>query len=1684
MNTKTLNKIFAMILAFTIAFANFGMLGTAIAANVENAELENQNTQVARANVQFDAYFLENGEMKHSEEIKTNEETKTLYISVKVADGYLKDAKVKINDASFKVIAGNETLERIQSIDEETNTITLNQINKEESVVLEIPVRLNTDSNYAIENLDKTAKVELQGTYVNNDGNTKEISKEIEVQVKTIADVELEVEEEITKYVPYEINENKGTIMQTLVKTKIKDNSLPAKSTKLEIEIPKIDNKEPKQITVTSLGTKATNGEDGRTYSEDEYTVENGKLTLIIENNQKENGIVSWEKDATDEILITYIYEESIENTSIDLSAVSTVTLFDGQETTKTINETKEIEGQIGEIVTFGVEANTAELYKGYMQVENAKNTSYTEKITANVGYKDLVEGLEISTETKYLDKNENKFPSEALYTYTKVDKADLINLLGEDGYVSILDKDGNEIAKLNKENTEYKYEQETTNIKIVTSKPIVEGILEIENGREIKSLEYSKAQEKTFTSLETSAKGKAVNQYASLEGTALNKIELKEPMSQAELTLSTSNLSTIATNENVEMRVTLKTTNADTVLYKNPKIEITLPNYITNLYVVDGKVALLYEDELVLVPNADMYRNENGNIVIKVELKGEQTKFNEVAGTQGATLLIRANIDVNSLTPSRTENATLKVNSGNNETKEYETPIKFVAPVGMVTVNGMSGYNGEDTAMSISGQAQTGKLKALESEKNAKVSMTVINNYNYDCTNIKLLGRLPFEGNKDIKTLEDLGSTFTAKLTSDIKAVSGVDSDKVKVYYSSNGEATDDLEKPENGWTEDRKSMEDVKSYLVVLNDFTLKTGETLKFEYDVKVPEKLEYNQKTNSVYAVYYNRASENEEIALASNNIEVVEAPLVGIGTPNIATFSVELTNDGTSPIPQGSTVNYTAKVKNTSEQDATGVVLTVKFSDTATFIQTDDKGFINYISDSEADPAKIQVGDIKAGETKTVTFSMMVRNSLTSATPDYDAMIEELQGILDAMPEDVTREKFLTEDEYNDYITQRNELKQQIENIKASKGTKNPIELTVKAKVTSEGTEDTFESNELKNEIAEMKDGLVLALHSGILAENIEVNNDIIYALDVTSRSLNTPQNVDISVKIPDGLTYKENHMDILKEGASDSVQETGQYDENTKTVTWHIDKLGSYQTIYLKCTTNDLEANSTEKTIDMMFTGKMDGTDETFNSNVYQIKVIKQSLSITQASNVSSQYIRSGDKITYSTVIKNATPDSVEIFFEDYLPDALKFIEGYYTQNGEKKNVQLIANNYLTMNATLSANESITVYITGQAKELKTGRKEITNTPTISTGVIDKLAANSITHTIIGTNAEIDDPDNPEGSKSKYQISGLAWLDNNKDGKRDEGEELLPNINVLLLDSKTNAIITRTTTGQNGVYTFEGISSGSYLIAFEYDTLNYDVTKYQAASVDASLNSDAVTLTLNLDNTSKQYAVTDKLNLISNMYNIDLGLVKSQKFDLELTKGISLMQVSNAKGTITSSYDNVEIAKVEIPGNQMNGSVVAITYCITVKNTGAVPGYAKKIVDYIPRDLKFNAEMNPDWYQDTDGNLYTQSLANVLINPGEEKTINLILTKTMTDENTGLITNTAEIYEASNDFGIEDMDSTVANRGTNEDDYGLADALVTVKTGGVVLYGGITLLVVAIFAVGTYIIKKKVLTRV
>ena len=154
---------------------------------------------------------------------------------------------------------------------------------------------------------------------------------------------------------------------------------------------------------------------------------------------------------------------------------------------------------------------------------------------------------------------------------------------------------------------------------------------------------------------------------------------------------------------------------------------------------------------------------------------------------------------------------------------------------------------------------------------------------------------------------------------------------------------------------------------------------------------------------------------------------------------------------------------------------------------------------------------------------------------------------------------------------------------------------------------------------------------------------------------------------------------------------------------------------------------------------------------------------------------------------------------------------------------------------------------------------------------------------------------------------------------------------------------------------------------------------------------------------------------------------------------------------------------------------------MVVEYTLRITNEGAIPGFAKRIADYIPDSLSFNSELNSDGFEGSDGTIYNTSLANTLINPGETKEISLILTSKITDNSYGMITNNAEIMETSNDYGLEDVDSVPGNKSTNEDDFSTANIILGVKTGQVFIYVTLTLTIIAIIGVGTYIIKKRVL---
>ena len=199
---------------------------------------------------------------------------------------------------------------------------------------------------------------------------------------------------------------------------------------------------------------------------------------------------------------------------------------------------------------------------------------------------------------------------------------------------------------------------------------------------------------------------------------------------------------------------------------------------------------------------------------------------------------------------------------------------------------------------------------------------------------------------------------------------------------------------------------------------------------------------------------------------------------------------------------------------------------------------------------------------------------------------------------------------------------------------------------------------------------------------------------------------------------------------------------------------------------------------------------------------------------------------------------------------------------------------------------------------------------------------------------------------------------------------------------------------------------------------------------------------------------------------------------------MKLDKYISKITLTTPTiGTRPYDYDNAKIGKIEVLGSNLGKSSAVIEYKIVVTNEGAIPGYVKKIVDYLPQGIGFNTELNKDWYLSDNGNVYNASLANTIINPGESKEVTLVLTKKITEDSLGLINNNAEIYESYNEQGAKDIDSTAGNKVTEEDDMSSADVMVSIVTGKIITYTTITLGVITLLGFGVYEIKKRVLNK-
>ena len=912
-------------------------------------ELESQNTTSKDGSVNFDVQY-ENG--KHGAIIDQNKNDEKINIALSLKkDGYIKEATIDLSNTNFEISQVKKS-DKVQNFDAENKKITFGQMTSKEKIAEQIIITPINKEEVSADNFNKDNHIKLTCTFVNTNLKETKVEQEIVIHTEWMAkDIEANLNYEVTKYIPYATENESNLIIQGKITSNVKDDVLPVKNTKININTPQIAGEYPEKVTVINSTEETTEeiNKNGVTYDEN-----TGKLT-IEDKNEVENGKIKWQKNKPQEYIVTYIYSakvyENIKDKSIKLNYQldSELALYSNKDITVKAKATveKEQKEKLGEIAEVIIENPTNEdIYKGYMYnnkvtaEENKRETEIANKYTLNIAYSNLIDSFTISqNDDKFTTSKEQEYKANTYNKELKISKQEFDNVLGVDGKIEIQSKDGTLLSTIDKdtkaEQNEIKIDLasfKTENIVLETSKPQTEGSLNFEITKAIeKDNDYSIEEIKEFTNLKSSLNVVAKNSDINIVNQSIDNItQLKEPTQKVNITTNNDRLSTVEKNDNIELKITLENDGADDLMYTNPKIKVNLPQGIEEINI---KSARIFFDEELKLENISVHTNEDGTKVIETALHGSQTRYNNPSA-QGTTVVITTDITLNKLTP--TTNAQIDVFTENDDENKTEasnnTNLKLIAPTGVVTTNSMKGYNGDEKLEVINGEPKEALISAKSSEKELTFEMNVINNYENSLEEVVVLGRTMFKDNKDIATMLNMGTTIDIPLSSKI-TITGIPEENVQIYYSTNGDATTDLTNANNLWEKEITDYATIKSYMIVLKDYSMEMGDTFKFTYTATVPANLDYNNTAYETYGVYFKN---NKETAIIDDK---TFATKIGINTGKMATLEANIIpklDDG-KEIKAGESLDYTISIKNFGTIDAEDATININIPENVEFI---------------------------------------------------------------------------------------------------------------------------------------------------------------------------------------------------------------------------------------------------------------------------------------------------------------------------------------------------------------------------------------------------------------------------------------------------------------------------------------------------------------------------------------------------------------------------------------------------------------------------------------------------------------------------------------------------------------------------------------------------------------------------
>ena len=1561
-----------------------------------------------------------------------------MHVSVNVQnEGYLKNAVIELVDANIK----------FKNNPDETSIKLSDLKQTDKGLSVEIPVIAKDDETCNLALLNMQSQIKLTGEYIDEQGNVTEIdiTKEVKMawSANELAKEDIFLTQEVITNKIYNINGDNKRVVQLLVKSKIENNKAPVESSIIEISNPQIEGITLIDVKVASYGTEATNGKNSLWTS----TSAEGKTNIEILNNANNENIVSWKKNAEDIFVVTYIYEYS-EEENVELSTFvsdvkNTVEVYGRTETAleKTNQLPLEVVEEKGNIVNLETSI-TEDIYKGKMYI--GEDTTYQEKSILYVPYSEVANTITIEdlSDIALTAKEEGAEPNtvseiSTYYKTTKINKADAIKILGANVTITIYNAEDKttpiQTIDLATEEIEEDYYTVSYNtginkVSIIMSEAKAEGTIEIINEKAIKVT----SEETDITNIVLSAAQLKTNKNLLVtDSITVNETTTNVNIVNSNVTY-TANLLEPKTTFDISLDKELLSTQLENELLEMT-VELIAQNESNKLFdspaigielpseieeaSIESITPVVGNEELELGAY-DVVTNEAGKKVVVLSLTGKQTTYS----SNTATVTIGLKVKTNEFISDRNVaiNA-ICINGG--ETVNSTENIRLVAKTGLITKNTLT--VGESTIQEVNNNNLN---TSISESTNVTISSEIINNFEETISNVNIVGKIP-----DGTTLADGIACVTQGLV---------------VSYSEEENAAINS----NDWKTKVTAEEYAKMRSFKISVAEMPKGSLIDLSYDLNINlEGIESNTSLVNDLSINYeiNGQAKQENIAFTLN---VVEQGTIVPTNPQESDSAQEESMIAITPktttqtLHEGQIVTYEIKVTNTSAETLSNVTLDYAIPQGAVVTE------LTYAQGSE-----ITFTDDETTTNKTWT----IQNLNPNQTITKEVTLKIKQGatqIINVANLKDSQNNVIAEYQSEPVVVNAGDL-----TVRLSRRANMEIDLTEGSKIT--------------------------------------------YVILVTNNTNSIINNLTVTSKVPESTYWVEDS----------EYSVNWNYDENSKNISRTIDSLKSGETRDVRF---EVKVNSFNNSIT---TAKIDNSaivstvsGEKYETNVYSSNVLAPKWDIHMTAEHASQ-LNEGESVKYIIKVTNSGERSSAVHVIDVLPEEIQFRKLTYYTNENNKIEDTVTKKEIRVLYPVEEGETLTIIIEGVTYDLdaSASSKEISNVAKIYLGSEEYLESETIVNTIVN-DVQPQEPENPEeptgpeqpenpenpqdpeqpedpedpeqpadpenpNEDKKYSISGLAWLDENKNGIRDNQEKIIQALKVILLDKNGNQIDT-TVTSLTGTYKFDNLAQGQYLVVFDYDENKYAITKYQIQDASVEMNSDVISKQMNINNENIVAGVKDIKKVENqNISNIDIGLVENPEFDLSLNKYISKVVVSNSKETTTYEYDDTELAKVEIGAKQLAGTTLLVEYEIEVVNNGDVDGYVTDIVDYLPKELEFNSEMNTEWYLGTDKNLHYMALDPQAIEPGKTQSVKLVLTKTLKSDSTGTIENIAEIADGANLQGILDIDSKPNNKQDGEDDISKASLIVSIRTGSPIMYIGIVIGSMLILGLGIYIINKKVL---